>query len=356
MWLIDEHCAADYLRGSGRIAEDEMVRVSELPGGVSNMVLLVERPGRPGGDLVLKQAREKLRTAQPWYSSLDRIWREVDVLRVCHRLISNGRDGIARPVASTPRILFEDRENYLFAMTAAPRPNRTWKQELLDDRVEPSIAEACGRLMATLHGGTWLDGDVERRLGDRTLFDQLRVDPYYRALSASRPEARPLVEPLIDSLAAHPRSLVHADFSPKNLLVHHDDLMMVDFETGHYGDPAFDLGFFTSHLVLKACHKVPRHLEYLALSETFSRAYSQQVAPVIGEAELADLWARGVRHFAACAWARLDGKSPVDYLTDSARSDQMRSLCREVLDTQPAEWPQVVAICQRHFQSCREAP
>ena len=36
-----------------------------------------------------------------------------------------------------------------------------------------------------------------------------------------------------DSLDRHPRSLVHADFSPKNLLVSAEGLMMVDFETGH---------------------------------------------------------------------------------------------------------------------------
>ena len=53
--------------------------------------------------------------------------------------------------------------------------------------------------------------------------------------------------------------------------------MMVDFETGHYGDPAFDLGFFLSHLVLKACYHIPRHATYLDLTEAFQQTYSEQM-------------------------------------------------------------------------------
>src|SRR5262249_24165712 len=147
-------------------------------------------------------------------------------------------------LARTPRILFEDRPNYLFAMTAATRPHIVWKEQLLAERIDPRIAAACGRLLATLHGRTWADAELERRLGDRAMFDELRVDPYYRALAACRPQAAEPVAALIASLAAHPCSLVHADFSPKNLLVCPDGLLLVDFETGHYGDPAFDLGFF----------------------------------------------------------------------------------------------------------------
>ncbi len=349
---IDDTRAAQYLRDTGRIAPDEVVRVSELAGGVSNMVLLVERPQRPDEDLVLKQARGQLRTQKPWFSRLERIWREADVLRVCSRLIGSAPpqpDAGSARVASTPRIVFEDRDNYLLAITAAPRPNTVWKNDLLAEHVEPGIATACGTLLATLHGGSWLDREVERELGDATLFDELRIDPYYRTLARERSDAAPFVEPVIESLGANRRSLVHADFSPKNLLVFDGGLMMVDFETGHFGDPAFDLGFFTSHLVLKACHKIPRHEAYLALVESFWRSYSPAMEPRIGSLELRQLQSRGVQHFAACAWARLDGKSPVEYLTDAGRRDQMRSLCREVFESGVADWPGVMALCRRRF-------
>lgn len=357
MDLIDAENAESYLRSRGLVGPRETVLVRELTGGVSNMVLLVEWGRDPQRRIVLKQARGQLRTAQPWFSSVERIWREADVLRTCSRLLAAEEPGTGTTdelVAVTPQIVFEDHDMYLLAMTAAPEPNSVWKHELLAERLNSRIAAACGRLLAALHGGSWRDAELERRLGDRALFDELRVDPYYRTLALARPEARELADELIGSLRDHACSLVHADFSPKNLLVHEDGLMMVDFETGHFGDPAFDLGFFLSHLVLKACFKSPRHAGYLALSDVFSDTYSRSMSTRIGDDELARLWCRGVRHFAGCTWARLDGKSPVDYLTDPSPRDRMREICRAVAHDNVTKWPEVVALCRQRFETAAD--
>jgi aminoglycoside phosphotransferase (APT) family kinase protein len=357
MLLIDERNAESYLRSTGRVAPDEPVHVRELTGGVSNMVLLVERPQRQGQDFVLKQARAQLRTERPWFSSVQRVWREAEVMALCTRLLEKSLRqqttpaGITSLAACTPAVLFEDRENYLFAMTAAPRPNAVWKQALLAADADGSIARACGGLLAALHGESWQDATIAADLGDATLFDQLRVDPYYRTLVEVQPTMRGPLERLIGSLAEHRLSLVHADFSPKNLLVFSGGLMMVDFETGHYGDPAFDLGFFLSHLVLKAALHAPRHKPLLQLTESFRQAYDAALGPRIGQPPLTELWARGVQNFAGCAWARLDGKSPVEYLTQARRREQVRAICREVLQQQPDNWSQVVALCATTFQA-----
>ena len=95
MWLIDQSNAADYLRDTGRVAADEPLRVSELAGGVSNLVLLVERQP-PGEALVIKQARAQLRTQQVWFSSIERIWREADVLAACGELLARSGWPIGR--------------------------------------------------------------------------------------------------------------------------------------------------------------------------------------------------------------------------------------------------------------------
>jgi 5-methylthioribose kinase len=144
---------------------------------------------------------------------------------------------------------------------------------------------------------------------------------------------------------------VHADFSPKNLLVHGDGLLMVDFESGHYGDPAFDLGFFLSHLVLKACLKAPAHAAYLELTEVFRQAYCGQMSATIPAAALSELWSRGVRNFALCAWARLDGKSPVEYLSDERRREAMRGLCRALLERGVRTWPEALTLAGSHLAS-----
>lgn len=340
MLLLDEHNAIDYLCRVGWIEPDEPVEVLSLPGGVSNQVLYVERPGKPGSNFVVKQVRAQLRVPDPWFSRIDRIWREVEVLRVCQELLSTNVDPSLR--VQTPRILHEDRENYVFAMTAAPREHRVWKRELLEGHVDPEVARQCGRLLGQLHARSWDNPLVEERLRDREIFDELRLDPYYRTVAQRRPDAAPLFNRLIESVLGHRHALVHADFSPKNLLLAEKSLLMVDFETGHYGDPAFDLGFFLAHLVLKAIHAAPNHEPYLELTRQFWRGYRSELWPRIAADESAALEVRGVLNFAGCAWARIDGKSQVEYLTDEARRECVRRLCHGLLEDPPSTWSEAL--------------
>ena len=330
---------ADYLRRQGWLAADETVAVEPLTGGVSNEVLYVSRPERVGEDYVVKQALPQLRTPQPWFSSVERIWREVEVLRICQELLDAA--GSEAGLARTPRILHEDRANYTFAMTAAPREHRVWKTDLLAGVVDPAVAEQCGRLLGLLHAGSWESASVRERIGDRRLFDELRLDPYYRTVAAALPADAPLFARLIASAWDHPRSLVHADFTPKNLLVWPQGLMMVDFETGHYGDPAFDLGLFLAHLVLKAMYLVepgisPNEGPYLELARRFWETYRatlgrDALGGPVPDDECQALESRAVAQLAGCVWARLDGKSCVNYLTDPHRRDLLRSWCRDML-------------------------
>jgi len=340
--LLDAANAASYLRGTGWIGLDERVSVRALPGGVSNEVLYVARPDRQGEDFVLKQARPQLRTPDPWFCGVERIWREVEVLRICERLLASRSVDLSTLAAQTPRILHEDHDNYAFAMTAAPAEHRVWKAELLDGQTRPEIAAACGRLLGRLHAGSWLDAAIATRLDDRRVFDDLRLDPYYRSVARAYPDHAPAFERLIGSVWRHRLCLVHADFSPKNLLVFDHGLLMVDFETGHFGDPAFDLGFFLSHLLLKAALFAPRHEAYLQLTNVFWREYRAELSGCVDDGAWSDLERRAVRNFAGCAWARLDGISKIDYLADPARRDMIRSLCQELLDETNSNWQAVL--------------
>lgn len=354
MHLIDEDNAESYLRQQAWITPKERLVVRRLAGGVSNEVLYISRPDRVNVDFVVKQARPQLRTPEPWFSSVERIWREVDVLRICQSLLlAELRPEATRPgelTAGTPRVLHEDRENYTFAMSAAPADHRVWKADLLGGRIEPTIAEACGRLLGRLHAGTWHDPNIARQLDDRRLFDELRLDPYYRFVARGHQEFAPALQRLIAETWSERHCLVHADFSPKNLLVYDGGLLLVDFETGHYGDPAFDLGFFLSHLVLKAVYHSPGHEAYLALTGRFWRCYLAEMEHIVSRLELEQLERRAVANFAGCAWARLDGKSQVDYLTDPARRALVRGLCHELLSNPPQNWKAVIEKLTRVIQ------
>ena len=339
MLLLDAINSTDYLRGRGWIDAQEQIEVTALAGGVSNRVLYVARRDRPGEDFVVKQVRDQLQVAEPWFARRERIFREIDVLCCCQRLLA-APPRQERLRAETPRILAEDRENFVFTMSAAPREHRVWKQDLLAGRFDTQIAEQCGLLLGVLHARSWLDPDVAHRLADRTMFDELRLDPYYRFVARREPQWQPYFDRLVNSVGDQLLSLVHADFSPKNLLVSGDRLMMVDFETGHFGDPAFDLGFFMSHLLLKAVQHAPRGAAMLALASMFWSAYAEQLASTIGPAALQDLEARGVQHLAGCLWARVDGKSPVEYLVDPWRRAAVRQRSQRLFVEGVACWSQ----------------
>lgn len=324
-----------YLRDNGRLSPDATLRSSAeiLSGGVSNVVMRVSVPY--GEDFVVKQSRAQLRTQAAWFSQPERIWRERDVLEVLSRVV---------PPGLVPKLLFEDRDNFLFAMEAIPREHLVWKSCLLEGEADPSIARRLGEVLATIHAQTVGDADLRDRLGDRTIFDELRLDPFYRFVAEREPELRPPLERLIDETLATQVCLVLGDFSPKNILLVPSEaglhgerprLVLVDFETGHFGDPAFDLGFFLSHLLLKTIKHARRVDEFLELAFEFWSAYRRILTngrmPTSQEGQLDR---RAVCHLAACMKARVDGKSTVDYLTSEGQT-LVRELTREWLLSPP---------------------
>src|ERR1700674_5903713 len=89
----------DYLRSRGWI-DSRPATVEPLGGGVSNAVLRVRTPERL---FVLKQSRPRLRTRDAWFSDLDRVYREQEVMQVLYPLL---------PAGIVPEVLFVDREDF----------------------------------------------------------------------------------------------------------------------------------------------------------------------------------------------------------------------------------------------------
>jgi 5-methylthioribose kinase len=327
MRLVDANNVEDYLHSTGWIAAERTVRVELLAGGVSNLVLRIE-PDR-GSPFVIKQAREQLRTEAPWFSRLNRIWCETAAMEVIRPLL---------PPGAVPRVLFEDRENYLFAMDAIDARHKVWKRELLAGRVRPEVALTLADDLAAIHRGTHGNAQVARDFDDREIFVELRVDPFYRHIARVHPEiARPIDE-LIDEMWQTRACLVHADFSPKNVLLVESAqdgpaIALVDFETAHYGDPAFDLGFFLTHLMLKGVRAGSGADAYLKLADAFWTNYSRAIVPLTRDPafEPVALERRVVAHLAACSLARVDGTSPVDYLPHTWQRELVRSVCLRVM-------------------------
>ena len=334
---------ADYLRTAGRVPRGCAVTARGLGWGISNVVMRVEIEG--GAPFVLKQSRERLRTEAHWVSRLDRIWTETAALRIL---------GDVLPAGAVPAVLFEEPEDFLFAMTCAPDGSTVWKERLLAGAADVAVARRAGEQLGAIHAESPGHPGLAGPLADTGAFDELRIDPFYRAVAQVHPDLGPRLGGLIDSLLDPPEvTFVHGDYSPKNLLVHPAGLTAVDFETAHAGDPAFDLGFLLSHLLLKAFRATETGGQgpYLALIAACRDAYVLRA----GIGPQADRLDRAGSHAAACALARLDGKGPVDYL-DGPTREHVRRFARQAL-RDGAGWDALIESAAREMHlSLRPGP
>ncbi|MFK7777405.1 MAG: phosphotransferase [Gimesia sp.] len=339
--------AISYLRENQQLAADESATAEGLAWGVSNVVIRIHREA--GDDFVIKQSRKQLRTQAEWFSHLDRIWRELEVMQELGHLL---------PAGVVPRVLFEDRENYLFAMEAIDKDHQVWKAVLLDGKFDLNIARELGDYLSAIHRNSFLNEKYQTQWGDWKIFDQLRIDPFYRFIVKAHPEIKTWVDDLINDMSAHRLCLVLADFSPKNILITDKAIHLVDFETAHFGDPAFDLGFFLSHLLLKAVSFQRTGDGCIRLAEIFWDQYLNHGArlplgedPRIKQMEDPELGMRTIRHLAACMLARVDGKSTVDYLSGPMMQDQVRSFALSLILDPPASIPETISRLNEMLKS-----
>lgn len=307
--IEDSNALLDYLSSTNRLTSGERPRFTNLRGGVSNRTVLVERP--TGEAWVLKQALPKLRVTEDWFSDPARIHRESLGLEWLGRILPHG---------AIPKLVFEDHDQHLLAMEAIPQPHQTWKALLLGGHLQPAHVQEFARLLGAIHRQSRdLPADVRSEFLDRTHFETLRLEPYYRFTAARHPLIATFIDELIAETWLTRLSLVHGDYSPKNVLVHQNRLVLLDHEVIHFGDPAFDLGFAATHLLSKANHLKSKRSEFFQAARDFWNVY-RETAPDIATAPTFE--PRAVRHALACLLARIDGRSPLEYLSESERSLQ----------------------------------
>ena len=304
-----------YLQRTGHLAEGTGITTRVLPGGVSCRTVLVEFGD--GRAWVLKQALARLRVTADWFSDPVRIHREAAGLRWLARLA---------PTGTTVDFVFEDHAARVLAMTVVPTPHDNWKALLLARGPEADHARQFGRLLGTIHRAAAAQASaLQAEFADLTFFDQLRLEAYYRATAAKVPAAADFYARLIADTLAHCVTIVHGDFSPKNILVCAGRLVLLDHEVIHWGDPAFDLGFALTHLLAKARHLAERRAAFAEAAREFWSAYIAETAGLFPGLE-----PRAVRHTLGCLLARVDGRSPLEYLTPAERTAQREAVLAQI--------------------------
>jgi aminoglycoside phosphotransferase (APT) family kinase protein len=166
---------------------------------------------------------------------------------------------------------------------------------------------------------------VAERFADQAPLLQGRVDPYHRTAAERNPDLADAVLDEVDRLLDTRRALVLGDWSPKNLLTYPNRVLALDFEVAHWGDPAFDVAFLLTHLVLKGVRRPQDRPALRAAASAFIDAYMSAagaIAPDDGDV---------IAELGCLLLARVDGKSPAEYLTGEIATGRVRVMARDLL-------------------------
>ncbi|MEX1117262.1 MAG: aminoglycoside phosphotransferase family protein [Terrimicrobiaceae bacterium] len=294
----DELAILQSLRAEGLVRSED-ARMTPFGGGVSSDVWRVDDGGK---SFVVKRSVAKLRVAADWYADPARLIYEFRYLQTVSRLVP----GVV------PAVLNPDISGGYIAMEFLGEGFTNWKQDMLDGSADPVVAERAATALAKIHNSTRNDATVRSEFDSLRFFTQLRIDAYLRATALKHPKLANQIEEEAQRLSRSSECLVHGDFSPKNMLVSKDRFVVLDCETAWFGEPAFDLAFLLNHLHLKALHHSPKDIGMAALVQGATDAY---FATSDGEAPR-DLNLRTARLLLVLMLARVDGKSPVEYLSN----------------------------------------
>ncbi len=303
------------LRAAGLVGEAETPSFEPLAGGVSSSIWKVVTHRQT---FCVKRALPQLRVASEWHAPVERNRFEVAWYEIAGSVV---------PEAAPP-VLYHDAEAMLCAMAYLdPASHRLWKNELRDGRADPAFAAEVGRRLAAIHGATAGDHEVARRFPRNDIFYAIRLEPYLEATAARHPDLREVLFGLSARTAATRLVMIHGDVSPKNILAGPEGPVFLDAECACIGDPAFDLAFCVNHLLLKSLWNPAARDGFNAAFTALADAY---LAGVDWEPP-ADLEARAVHLLAGLFLARVDGKSPVEYVTAEADRERVRRCARRLL-------------------------
>jgi len=303
------------LERMGLIKAGETPVLTPLTGGVSSDIVRVDLAQGP---VCIKRALPKLKVEADWQAPVERNHWEREWMKTAVRIVPK----------AVPGIVAEDAESGMFAMQYLdPGAYPVWKEQLRDGIIETATAADVGRIIAAIHGATAGQMKVEQAFRTDHIFVPIRLDPYLRATALKHPECAAQLEGLARRTAETRKALVHGDVSPKNILVGPSGPVFLDAECAWYGDPAFDLAFCLNHLWLKCIWRPQWTGKYLACYDAMVEAYLDRVTwEKPGELEK-----RAAHLLPGLLLGRVDGKSPVEYVTEETDQERVRRVAVALL-------------------------
>jgi aminoglycoside phosphotransferase (APT) family kinase protein len=329
------------LRAAGLCGANETPRLTPLTGGVASDIFRVETAA--GSVFALKRALPKLRVKSDWHAPVERNLAEVEWLRFASEIVP---ENVPHVVAHMPDV-------HMFAMDYLdPDHHPTWKSQLLAGCADVGFAASVGDRIARVHAASAGDDSVACRFANDATFHAIRLEPYLEATARQHPALSDRLMALSRATLAMRKALVHGDVSPKNILIGKAGPIFLDAECAWYGDPAFDIAFCLNHLLLKSFWAPQSAGLYLASFDALIEAYFAAAA----FEDRAELEGRAARLLPALLLARIDGKSPVEYIVDERTRNAVRDFAIPLIEAPPPALSAIRQGCAAALAATKESP
>jgi tRNA A-37 threonylcarbamoyl transferase component Bud32 len=321
------------LQRSGLLNDIKGATFEVLTGGVSSDIWKVNADGRV---YCVKRALSKLKVEADWFAPVERNRYEVAWYRTADKIVPG----------SAPRVLAHDDQAMLCAMEYLdPQTHKLWKSELRDGHADIEQAARVGTLLGLIHSRTANDDAVRAQFPNADIFRAIRLEPYLEATVARHADLEEQLFSLSRRTAEISLTMIHGDVSPKNIFLGPDGPVFLDAECACIGDPAFDIAFCLNHFLLKCIWTPSAERGFIACFQELSSSYLKEV-----DWEDSDvLEERAATLLPGLFLARVDGKSPAEYVKEEADRDKVRRCARALLFDPPARLTDVVNAWHEEF-------
>ena len=310
-----------------KIDNNPIIDFKRLEGGVSSDVFKVKTKKKI---YCLKRSLPKLRVEKEWFVDTKRIKYEYLWLKHCKKIIPNSIPNVYK---------FNNKKNYLILEYLNENKYKNLKTEFLRKKINLKIITKISKDLFKIHKNSTGKNIKERFFNNSKNFYDLRLDAYFREVARVYPELNKKITKIIDNYKINSSTLIHGDFSPKNMLVYNKTIKYIDAETCNYGDPAFDLVFFANHLLIKSIHMPEKKNHFINSYKIFFDTY-------LNSLELSKrsiFLKRCIEMAPMMLLARIDGKSPVEYIAKKQKN-KIRLLAFELIENSPKSLDELIKI------------
>ena len=304
----------------------------KITDGVSSDIWYVKTENNQ--EFCIKRALAKLTVKEDWFAPISRNNFEAMYFKYCKKIAST----------SFPQLLGHDRKNHILAMNWFDSKVYTvWKKKLLDKDINLTDAKNVSSLLLKKHKSFHNNKFYQKKFNNDDTFYAIRIEPYIIFTSYKYPENKKKFEDVALSLVKNKKTIIHGDFSPKNILIKSNKPVILDAETACWGDPVFDLAFCNNHILLKSILFKDSASKFLDLSYKFINSYIKKIS----WEDKKDFISRLLNILPLLLLARVDGKSPVEYFKKKEQS-KTRALAKQIIIEDIKTINELYSICDNY--------